>query len=546
MKLYGPRSVVLLTLALLLSLAGAPAAVALEPEKEEDKAKKEPPPPIATEHTVSIGGQATRYTARAGRLPLKDEATGRVKAEVFFIAYTKQLDEADKSLGARPITFAFNGGPGSSSVWLHLGTMGPRRVDYGPEGEPLPPPAKIVDNEWSWLDFTDLVFIDPVSTGFSRAREGEDAKQFHGLSEDISAVGEFIRLYCVREDRWGSPKFLVGESYGTTRAAGLAGHLQDSLGMPVNGVVLVSPVLHFQTIAFDNGNDTPYWLFLPTYTATAWHHGKLKGRWAETLEGAVKEAETFARTEYLTALAQGDSLAPGERDRVVKRLAELTGVSEDFIRRSNLRIRIHQFTKELLRSEGRTVGRFDSRYKGIDKDGVNDTYDYDPSYAAIQGPFTGALNQYVREELNYETDLNYEILTGNVQPWNLGANNRYAETAETLRRAMTTNPSLRLMVACGYYDLATPFYAADYTVSHLGLDPALRGNAEVHRYKGGHMMYLRLEDLKKLKLDAASFYDKARKADGAAVFGIAPPRGGDGGAGERAGGGARNQQGSTP
>jgi carboxypeptidase C (cathepsin A) len=244
----------------------------------------------------------------------------------------------------------------------------------------------------------------------------------------------------------------------------------------------------------------------------------------------VKEAEEFAGGEYLVALGKGDRLSAEETTRVAKRVAALTGVSEEFVRRSNLRIKIGQFTKELLRGQGKTVGRFDSRYMGIDKDGVNDTYEYDPSYAAIQAPFTGAFNQYVRGELKYETDLNYEILTGKVQPWNLGANNRYAETAETLRRAMTTNPSLRLMVACGYYDLATPFAAADYTVNHLGLAEPLRGNVEVHRYKGGHMMYLRAEDLKKLKVDAAGFYTKALKANGAAVFGV----GGGAGGGKKA------------
>jgi carboxypeptidase C (cathepsin A) len=504
--LYNPHMRVLAVLVLVLI---APFA-ALADDPKEDPKKKEPPPPVVTEGSVKVGEADVRYTCAAGKLPLKDEF-GKVKAEVFFVAYTRVQEESKPA--ERPITFAFNGGPGSSSVWLHMGALGPRRVQFGEDGETLPPPSKVVDNEYSWLDVTDLVFIDPVSTGFSRAAEGEDPHQYHGLSEDIAAVGEFIRLYCSREGRWQSPKFLVGESYGTTRAAGLSAHLQDALGMSVNGIVLVSPVLHFQTIAFDNGNDTPYWLFLPTYTATAWHHKMLKGPLAKSLEDAVAAAEEFAQGDYLKALAKGDRLAEKERAAIAKRLAELTGLSEDFVQRADLRIRIGQFTKELLRAQRRTVGRFDSRYKGIDRDWVNDTYEYDPSYAAVQGPFTGALNMYVRSELKYETDLNYEILTGRVQPWNLGANNRYAETADSLRRAMTTNPNLRLMVACGYYDLATPFFAADYTVSHLGLDPSLRGNAEIHRYKGGHMMYLRLEDLKKLKEDAAAFYGKAVKQE---------------------------------
>ncbi len=487
-------------LALLLACCVSTPSFADDPKNTD---KKAPEPPVVTEHQISIGGTPLAYKAVTGKLPIKDDQ-GKVKAEIFYIAYQKVGDDA---LDRRPVTFAFNGGPGSSSIWLHLGALGPKRVMYGDDGEMLPPPAKLTDNEYSWLDFTDLVFIDPVSTGFSRAAEGEDPHQFHGLSEDITAVGEFVRLYCVRENRWQSPKFLAGESYGTTRAAGLASYLQDSLGMSLNGITLVSPVLNFQTLAFDNGNDTPYWLFLPTYAATAWHHKKLDGD--RSLEQVVADAEAFAAGDYLAALAKGDHLGDKELHAVARRLASLTGVSEEFAIRSNLRIRIDQFTKELLREQGRTVGRFDSRYKGIDRSGVNDTYDYDPSYAVVQGPFTGTFNTYVRQELKYETDLNYEVLTGRVHPWNLGASNRYAETAESLRRAMTINPNLKLLVCCGYYDLATPFFAADYTLSHLGLDPSLRTNASITHYRAGHMMYLRKDDLAKLKKDAAAFYSDA-------------------------------------
>jgi carboxypeptidase C (cathepsin A) len=493
-----------LTLALVLAALLPTLARADDKDKDKDKT---PPPPIVTDHEIKLAGAADtlKYKATTGKLPLKDD-NGKTKAEVFYIAYEKVgVDNA----AARPITFAFNGGPGSSSVWLHMGALGPRRPDFGKDGESLPPPAKISDNEFSWLDLTDLVFIDPVSTGFSRAAEGEDPHQFHGLSEDIRAVGEFIRLYTTRQGRWLSPRFLVGESYGTTRASGLASYLQDDLGMSVNGIVLVSPVLNFQTLGFDTGNDTPYWLFLPTYTSTAWYHKMLKGDLAKDLTKATDAAMKWASTDYLTALAKGDKLTDAEKKTLAEQLSKFTGLSQDYCTRANFRIRIDEFTKELLREQGRTVGRYDSRYKGIDRNSVSESPEYDPSYAAVQDSFTAALNSYIRTELKYETDLNYEILTGRVHPWNLGANNRYAETADSLRRAMTTNPSLHLMVCTGYYDLATPFFAADYTVSHLGLDPSVRGNATITRYEAGHMMYLRHADLEKLKKDATDFYGKS-------------------------------------
>jgi carboxypeptidase C (cathepsin A) len=401
-----------------------------------------------------------------------------------------------------------------------MGALGPRRVPMN-DGEDRPdepsiptPPYRIVDNEYSWLDMTDLVFIDPVTTGYSRPSEGENANQFHGLDEDIRWVGDFIRLYTTKQQRWGSPKFLAGESYGTTRAAGLSGYLQDTHGMNLSGIVLISSVLNFGTISFDDGNDTPYWLFLPTYTATAWYHHRLAPELQKELAGTLKEARAWAGGEYLRALAQGDSLSGGDRDRVAEKLSRFTGLSKEFCLRSNLRINIQYFCKELLRDRGRTVGRLDSRFSGIDEVGVSATPDYDPSYAAIQGPYTAAINRYVRGELNYENDLSYEILTGRVQPWNYGsARNRYANVAETLRSALSKNRDLRVLVACGYYDLATPFFAAEYTVDHLGLDPSLREHVSKAYYECGHMMYIRDADLAKLKHDVAEFYKNALPAD---------------------------------
>ncbi len=485
---------------------GAGAAMAAVAAAEDPK---DPAPSVTTGSVMVEGVGEVKYRATAGLLPIMDDRL-KIKARVFYVAY-ERLNEAGEPLSpeqraARPVTFAFNGGPGSSSVWLHMGALGPRRVKMGPEGETLPRHA-VVSNEHSWLGFTDLVFIDPVSTGYSRVAEGEDAKQFHGLDEDVRAVGEFIRLYLVRSERWLSPKYLCGESYGTTRAAALAPHLQGTLGITLDGLVLISPVLNFQTLRFDIGNDTPFWLYLPAYTATAWHHRRLSGPLAEDLEAALRASEAFAGGEYLTALAKGDALSDEERTRIARRVAELTGLSEGFVLRSDLRVSIGNFTKELLREQGRTVGRLDSRYTGIDRNEIGATPEFDPSYAAIHGPYTAALNAYVRGELKFQSDLNYEILTGAVQPWNYAPNvNRYANVAEGLRSAMSQNRHLRVHSALGYYDLATPYWAMLHTKRHLNLDPSLRGNLSESFYRSGHMMYVREADLAGLKRNVETFY----------------------------------------
>lgn len=459
-----------------------------------------------TSHTVVIGGEDVEYHATAGTMELLDE-DGKSTARIYFTAYTR---DGVEDAGDRPITFAFNGGPGSSSVWLHMGALGPRRVAFGAEGEPLPPPGEIIDNEFSWLDVTDLVFIDPVSTGFSRALEGEEAKKFHGVEQDISSVGDFIRLYTTRYERWLSPKFLAGESYGTTRAAGLSGYLQQRHGMYINGIVLISAVLNFQTISFSSGNDTPFWLFLPTYTATAWFHKKLAPDLQRDLGAALAEAEQWASSQYLHALAKGSSLSADERDAVAEKLSRFTGLSQQFVHNADLRIHISRFTKELLRDQGLTVGRFDSRYTGRDRDNAAERFERDPSYSAIQGAYTAALNDYLRRELEYKNDQAYEILTGRVRPWDYGrAQNSYLNVAETLREAISQNTSLHVHFASGRYDLATPYFASDYTISHLGLPPELQKNVSHSLYDAGHMMYLRLADLEALKANVASFMQSA-------------------------------------
>jgi carboxypeptidase C (cathepsin A) len=476
---------------------GAPPAPAAPPAVETTS---------KTQHQITIGGKKIAYTATAGTLVLKKE-DGKPWASMFYTAYTRD-DVQD--LGKRPITFCFNGGPGAASVWLHLGALGPRRVEMGPEGEQPKPPYHLVDNENSPLEFTDLVFIDPVTTGFSRQAPGEDAAQFHGFDGDLQSVGEFIRMYLVRAGRWSSPKFLAGESYGTTRAAALAQYLLKNHSLFLNGITLVSSVLNFETIQFAAGNDLPYALFLPSYTATAWYHKKLPKDLQGDLEKALGEARKFASGEYTVALMKGDKLTTAERASAVKQLARLTGLPEDFVEEANLRVSMQRFAKELLRKDRRTIGRYDSRLEGVDADAAGERPDYDPSYASVQGVFTAMFNDYVREELKYETDLTYETLTDKVNPWNYQRfQNRYVNTAEMLRDAMSENPNLRVMIANGYFDLATPFFATEYTVSHLGLEPALSSHVGLTYCEAGHMLYTKKSCLDGLHNAMADFYQRS-------------------------------------
>ena len=489
----------------------------LKSGKDEEKAeiKNEIPKEVVSEtkHTVVVGGKTLNYTATAGTIILKEEVEedggeiSKPKASIFFIAYT--LDD-DSQASQRPLTFSFNGGPGSSSVWLHLGILGPRRVLLDKEGFAQSPPYRLVNNDYSILDVSDLVFIDPVSTGYSRAVPGEKPQQFHDFKKDIESVGEFIRLYTTRYKRWSSPKFLIGESYGTTRAAGLSGFLLDRHGMFLNGIMLVSSILNFQDARFDIGNDLPNILFLPSYTATAWYHKKLPTELQEDLQTTLEEVEAFAMGEYTLALMKGDKLPENEREEIVGKLIRYTGLSREYIEQTNLRIEINRFTKELLRDQGLSAGRLDSRFTGSDRDAAGEKPEYDPSYINIQGPYTACLNDYVRSELEFESDLPYEILTGRVLPWNYDKyQNQYVNVAETLRSSMTKNPHLKVMVANGYYDLATPYFATRYTFDHLGLNESLQGNISMSYYKAGHMMYIHQPSLVKLKSDLARFIQTA-------------------------------------
>ncbi|HTB30545.1 MAG TPA: peptidase S10 [Bacteroidia bacterium] len=464
------------------------------------------PAPVVTHHHITIDGKTINYTATAGYMPSKDKDES-VKAKIFYIAYTADGESA----GKRPVTFVFNGGPGSSSIWLHMGAISPVRVHFADDKGTAPaPPYSYGDNENSWISFTDLVFIDPVSTGFSRTVKGVEPAKFHGYSEDIASVGDFIRMYTTRNDRWGSPKFLTGESYGTTRASGLSGYLQNTYGMYLNGITLVSSVLNFEYIDFNRGNDLPYALFLPTYATTAQFYNKLSPELQKiSVSDLAKKVETFASGTYTYFLMKGDLASGDLTNKVIDSLSYFTGLSKNYIRNSNERIRDHRFFKEILRDESKTVGRYDSRYTGEDADDAGEGFSYDPSYSAVSGLFNGVFNEYVRKDLNYKSDLPYEALT-NVWPWQFPENS-YLDVSETLRGAMTENSALKVMVCCGYYDLATPFYNAEYAVNHMGLRPDVRNNITLNYYNAGHMMYLTKDDDAKLKADAMKFYQSAIK-----------------------------------
>ncbi len=464
--------------------------------KLEDQASK-------TRHTITIDGQKIDYTATAGTMALKSQE-GEAQASIFYVAYTRDQIEDRRQ---RPITFSFNGGPGSSSVWLHLGLLGPQRVALtNPDGHPLPPPFKLVENTSSLLDETDLVFIDPVSTGYSRAATEDKAKTFHNFEKDIESVGEFIRLTTTRLKRWASPKYLIGESYGTTRAAGLANFMQERYGLYLNGIMLISSILNFQTARFTPGNDLPYILVLPTLTAAAWFHNKLAPDLRQDLRKTLDEVEAFARTEYAAALFRGASLPANERAAIAQQLARYTGLSPQYVEQANLRINVSRFTKELLRDQRQTVGRLDTRFTGADRDAAGEQFEFDPSLATITGPYTAALNDYVRRQLKFKSDLPYEILTNRVQPWDYGKfQNQYVDVAESLRKAICQNPALRVFVANGYYDLATPYFATEYTFDHLGLEPALQKNISMAYYQAGHMIYIHEPSLIRLKKHLAAF-----------------------------------------
>ena len=481
-------------------------------EAKKDEAKDKPEDRIAvTRHKARIGRKEISYTVTCGTMVLREEAEKEGKSEgekararVFFVAYT--LDDV-AARQKRPVTFSFNGGPGSSSVWLHLGLLGPQRVELEGEGAAPMPPGKMVPNEFSLLDASDLVFVDPVGTGFSRMVEGEKVKEYHDYKRDLESVGEFIRMWVSRYGRWSSPKYLIGESYGTTRASGLAGYLLERYGMYLNGIMLVSCALDFQTFRFDRSNDLPHVLYLPTYAATAWYHKRLaKDLQRKPLRKLLDEVEAFAATEYAAALFMGATLPAPRRKALVAKLARYTGLAPAYVEQTDLRIEIFRFCKELLRDQGLTVGRLDSRFTGFDRDAAGEHFEFDPGFTQVFGAYAAAMNQYVRGDLRFDADVPYEVLKPLYMTWGWSEfHNRYATVGDTLRKAMTMNPHMRVLVASGYYDFATPHFAADYSMTHLGLPPELRGNIEVSYYEAGHMMYAHKPSLAKLAAELRRF-----------------------------------------
>ncbi|HEY0349015.1 MAG TPA: hypothetical protein VGC60_12760 [Pyrinomonadaceae bacterium] len=462
--------------------------------------------PVITHHSITVGGKELHYTATVGMMPLKNR-DGETEARIFFMAYTLDgVSDRQK----RPLTFSFNGGPGSASVWLHMGALGPRRVPMNPDGTMPAPPYHLVDNENTWLDQSDLVFIDPVGTGYSRALRPEVASRFFSLQGDIESVGEFIRMYLTRSERWTSPLFLAGESYGTTRASALSGYLIGR-GIAFNGIVLISTIMNFETTDFASGNDLPYVMYLPSYAATAWYHKKLpRDMQSKSVQKVVAEAEEWAANDYTLALEKGDRLSGPERQETINKLARFTGIDPKFIDNANLRVSLNFFRKELLRDEKRSIGRLDARFKGYDSSYVTAGPDFDASEAAIRPPYTSTFNNYIRQELGFKSDLEYYILGGGIGPWNWGTNNGYVDTSVALRTAMAQNPYLKIFVAMGYYDMATPYFAVQYTMHHISLDPGLLKNFSTGYYEAGHMMYIDEKQLGKLRGDVRKFIDDSQ------------------------------------
>ena len=469
-------------------------------------------PPVVTHQQCTLNGKVLKYTATTGRLPIK-RGDGKIEAEMFFVAYSLEGQTPAK----RPVTFAFNGGPGSASVWLHMGALGPKRVALQPDGFMPAAPYRMVDNPYTLLDGSDLVLVDAIGAGFSRAANEALSKKFWGVKGDIEAFSEFIRLYITRYERWSSPLFLLGESYGTTRAAGIAGHLADH-GVSFNGITLLSMVLSFQTLVDNKSNDLPYVLLIPSFTMIAGYHKKLPPDLMQDLGKARQESTQWASTTYVQALAKGDALTPEERQKVITQMARYTGLTEQLIGNANLRIDVPKFTHNLLLDQKLRVGRLDGRFTGLDPQGLLDTPFYDPTSAAILPPYTSVFNNYVRTDLGYKTDMPYKVFAfkddDSDLKWEWGSGiEGFPDTAKALREAVAKNPYLKVLVMEGYYDLATPFYAADYTMDHLDLPPNYRKNITFARYDSGHMLYIETNSLKKMKQDLVTFMEMAMPAD---------------------------------
>jgi len=521
-RLAAVTSTLLLTFTPILTAAQERAQ---EKEKETKSTEKEkpaeptPPPPkeesSVTEHSIKIGGQTIPYKAIAGTILLKNEKD-EPQALIYSTSYIR-TDSKDSS--QRPISFIYNGGPGSASVWLHMGAFGPRRVVTANAEHTPPPPYKLQDNQSTLLDKTDMVFIDPVGTGFSHAVGKAQDKDFWGIDQDVKSLAQFITMYVNRNNRWNSPKFLIGESYGTFRSAALGYYLQAHDGMDFNGIDLISSVLDLGTISFHPGSDLPYVFYLPSYAATAWYHKVLKDR-PENLAAFIEEARKFAANEYAPALMKGTKLTAAEKADMAKKLSRYTGLSEDYLVKANLRVSLGQFMEELQRNRGLTTGRLDSRYSGLTYDLLSEYAESDPQSSAVTGAFTATFNTYVRDELKFGQDKTYHAISEGVgsnwdwkhqAPHSRGFFPGSPNVEGDLVQALLDNPHLQVQVENGYYDMATPFFATEYTMDHLGLPEQLQKNIRLDYYDAGHMMYLRDEDLAKLKSNIAAFLDSGSK-----------------------------------
>ena len=477
-----------------------------QPQQTEQPQRRGPPPEeksSVTHHSARIGGQQFNYTATAATYVIKAD-DGSPKASFFFVAYTKD-DLPDSS--KRPVSFVYNGGPGSASSYTHMG-LGPKRILLTDDGHGMPAPYSIVENGDSFLDSTDLVFVDAVSTGFSRPAPGENTAQFYGVLQDATFFADFIYQYLTRAERWASPKFLIGESYGTTRSAQLSQVLQQRHQIYLNGIALLS------SVGFGNwGADDRTIFFLPTFVVSAWYHHLLPPDLQKlSIAELAQQARLFAHGEYAAALEKGDELPQAEYQKIVKTLSRFTALSPTYIEQTNLRINPQRWFKEILRDKRQTVGRIDARFLGMDADAAGERYEYDSSLASYDGAYVAMFQDYVRRELKWSTDM-YYTLSARVQPWDQG---QPGQPAEALRAAMTSQTYLKVLVLCGYYDLATPFNGIEHTVSHMSLEPAIRKNISFAYYEAGHMMYIEKKSREKLHRDVSAFINNAAKNEGGA------------------------------
>jgi carboxypeptidase C (cathepsin A) len=452
-----------------------------------------------TKHTMQLNSKELKYTAIAGFLPIINEPNN-IEANMFFVAYIRDQEDYTQ----RPISFAFNGGPGSSSVWLHLGCLGPQRVILQTDAKT--PPYTLVDNKYTWLGLTDVVLIDPIGTGFSYATDEKNEKDFFEIHKDVSSVANFIRLFLTKYQRWPSPKYLVGESYGTLRAVGLLDYLPKEYGIRIDGVVLISSALNFETISFKRGNDLPFALYLPSYAAAAWHHKKLNRDLQTDLQKTLKEVQTWAGDEYLVLLAKGDKLSPAEQNKISDKLVKYTGLSSEFIKNNNFRIDVFSFITELLKDKRHQVGLMDRRVTGIAIP-PDENYE-DPSFTAVKPIFVTALNDYLAKNLDFNSVMPYKSLSMKVnKAWQWGsAAGGFVDFTDSLTKAVSANEKLKVFAAMGYYDLTTPFNTQEYTLDHLGLEAGNRKNIHYFYYPSGHQIYTSQDALEKLKKDITVFF----------------------------------------